>query len=301
MPEHRTQTLALWASLLTIVVWGANFSITKSVYPAATPAGFLFARYLLMSACAVALLLWRFGTQWPRVGRDDFIALLKLAVWGHVVHVSLVTFGIHWSTAFSSSLILACGPIWTLLILRWSGIERLGRAQVIGLGVALAGVALFLSDKLFAGTWRAGAGDLVLLAASSLFSYYTVAAKPLTERLGGVVVMTYALLLAAPLLVLGTLPWAVQVDWSVMSAWHWGGLLWATIVSAFIGWLVWAWVNAARGVGRTAPLMYLMPPVAGVIAWFATGERFTAIKVLGAIVTLAGVAIAQFVRRGRVA
>jgi drug/metabolite transporter (DMT)-like permease len=36
----------------------------------------------------------------------------------------MVTFGIHWSTAFSSSLILACGPMFTLLILRWFGIER---------------------------------------------------------------------------------------------------------------------------------------------------------------------------------
>jgi drug/metabolite transporter (DMT)-like permease len=52
-----------------------------------------------------------------------------------------------------------------------------------------------------------------------------------------------------------------------------------------------------RGVGRTAPLMYLMPPVAGVVAWLATDERFTAIKLLGAGVTLAGVALAQFAGR----
>ena len=25
-------------------------------------------------------------------------------------------------------------------------------------------------------------------------------------------------------------------------------------------WLAWGWVNAARGVARTAPLIYLMPP-----------------------------------------
>ena len=33
---------------------------------------------------------------------------------------------------------------------------------------------------------------------------------------------------------------------------------------------------------------------AGVIAWLATGERFTVVKLAGAAVTLAGVALAQF-------
>ena len=60
----------------------------------------------------------------------ELLALLKLGVAGHLLHVGLVTYGIHWSTAFSSSLILACGPIFTLLILRWMGVERLQRAQM---------------------------------------------------------------------------------------------------------------------------------------------------------------------------
>jgi drug/metabolite transporter (DMT)-like permease len=66
------------------------------------------------------------------------------------------------------------------------------------------------------------------------------------------------------------------------------------IISAFIGWIAWGWINAVRGVARTAPLMYLMPPVAGLVAWAVTGERYTGIKLGGAALTLAGVALAQF-------
>ena len=53
------------------------------------------------------------------------------------------------------------------------------------------------------------------------------------------------------------------------------------------------------GVARTAPLQYLMPVVAGVVAWWATGERFSAFKLGGATLTLAGVALAQFADRLR--
>ena len=285
---------ALWAALVLILIWGANFSVQKQVFNALSPGGFLFVRYLIMPLAASALLLRRYGTRWPKVPRADLLALLKLGIAGHVLHVGLVTFGIHWSTPFSSSLILACGPMFTLLILRWHGIERLTRGQIAGVALACAGVLTFLSDKLLGGHWQASGGDLTLLVAAAFFSYYTVAAKPLIERHGGVLVMTYATLLGSAPVVLLSLPAGLRVDWANVSAAIWVGLVYAVLISAFLGWLVWGWVNAVRGVARSAPLMYLMPPVAGLVAWALTGERYTGIKLAGAGLTLAGVAVAQF-------
>jgi len=285
---------ALWAALVLILVWGANFSVQKAIFQALSPGGFLFVRYLIMPVAATLLLCFRFGLRWPRVSRADAFALLRLGLVGHLLHVGMVTYGIHWSTAFSSSLILACGPVFTLLILHWHGHEALTRGSVAGVAVACVGVVVFLSDKLFGGHWQASAGDLVLLVAASFFSYYTVAAKPFIERLGGVTVMTYAVLFGSLPVVVLSLPAGLAVSWGEVSLAVWAGTFYAVIVSAFLGWLVWGWVNAVRGVGPTAPLMYLMPPVAGLVAWGLTGERYSAAKIAGAAITLAGVALAQF-------
>ena len=285
---------ALFAALVLILVWGANFTVQKAIFQALSPGGFLFVRYLIMPVAAAALLCFRFGLTWPRVSRADAWALLKLGLVGHLLHVGLVTYGIHWSTAFSSSLILACGPVFTLLILHWHGHEKLTRGSVAGVTVACLGVLVFMSDKLFGGHWQAGAGDLVLLVAASFFSYYTVASRPLIERLGGVTVMTYAVLLGSAPVVAFSLPAGLAVAWGQISPAIWAGTFYAVIVSAFLGWLVWGWVNGVRGVARTAPLMYLMPPVAGLLAWALTGERYSAVKIGGAALTLAGVAVAQF-------
>ncbi len=291
-PDRARQ--ALWAAVAMVAVWGSNFSVQKAVFTALSPGGFLFARYLMMPVAATALLLWRDGFKWPRVPRADLFALLKLGLAGHLLHVGLVTWGIHWSTAFSSSLILACGPVFTLLILRWQGVEQLTRGQVAGVAVACAGVLVFLSDKLFGGHWQASGGDLTLLVAASFFSYYTVSAKPLIERHGGVTVMAYATLLGSGPVVLLSLPAGLAVEWGEVSPMIWLGLCYAVLISAFLGWLVWGWVNAVRGVARSAPLMYLMPPVAGLVAWALTGERYTGAKLAGAALTLAGVAVAQY-------
>ena len=285
---------ALWLALGLIVVWGANFTVQKAIFNALSPGGFLFVRYLMMPVAAALLLCSRYGLRWPKVSRADAFALLRLGLVGHLLHVGLVTYGIHWSTAFSSSLILACGPIFTLFILHWHGHEKLTPGQVAGVAVACCGVLAFLSDKLFGGHWRAGGGDLVLLIAASFFSYYTVAAKPLIERLGGVTVMTYGVLFGSVPVVLLSLPAGLAVSWGDIGWAIWAGTFYAVIISAFLGWLAWGWINAVRGVARTAPLMYLMPPVAGLVAWALTGERYSTIKVAGAALTLAGVALAQF-------
>ena len=167
------------------------------------------------------------------------------------------------------------------------------------MALACTGVLIFLSDKLVGSQWAATGGDLMMLFSASLFSYYTVMSKPLIQRHGGVAVMAYATLAGSPLIVLFGLPAALDAPWGQMSALQWALLLWATLVSAFAGWLVWGWVNAQRGVARTAPMQYLMPLVAGGVAWWATGERFTLLKIGGAVLTLAGVALAQYAVRDR--
>ena len=194
--ESSRQRAALLLACALILVWGINFSVLKAVLSTLTPSGFLFIRYLIMPLCAAALLWQRYGRHWPRLPRADLWALLRLGLLGHLLHVGLVTFGIHWSTAFSSSLILACGPVFTLLLLRGLGVERLTRAQIVGVAIACIGVLIFLSDKLLGAQWRASGGDVILLLAAFFFSAYTVKAKPLIERHGAVLVMAYATLLA---------------------------------------------------------------------------------------------------------
>lgn len=290
---------SLAVGLAIVLAWGLNFPLQKALLTAMQPEGFLFLRFAVMPLLVIGLLLYRYRLAWPRVSRSDAWALARLGLLGQGLHLTLASYGVHWSTPFSSSVLLACGPVFTLLILRAFGLELLHRAQLAGMAVAAAGALLFMSDKLLAANWRASGGDLVLLVAAALFSYYTVAAKPLIERLGAVLVTCYAGLAASVPVLLYAWPTARHVAWSTVTPWLWLGAAVAVVGVGFVSWLAWGWVNAQRGVARTAPLIYLMPPVAGLSAWLSTGENFTAPKLLGAALTLAGVALAQFAPHAR--
>ena len=296
-PAHAVQQRALAAGLMLVVLWGASFTIQKIAYNGLGPGGFVFGRALLMAVCALGLLALRGRFRWPQLSRPEWRNLLTLTAVGPVAHILMVTYGIHWSTPFSSSLILACGPVFTLLLMRFGHGTRLHRQQVLGVALALAGVLVFMGDKLLGADWRAGGGDLLLLVAAALFSAYTVGIAPLIVRHGGVDVTCWTMVLACPALMLATAVPAWHAPFATAGATTWVAFFWAVLVSAFMGWMLWGWINAVRGVARTAPLMYLIPPVAGLVAWLTVGETFGVQKIIGAALALAGVAWAQWAPR----
>lgn len=289
-PRHR---LALVVALGLMLLWGSNYSVQKAVMAQIGPGALVFMRYLVTPACAVALLLWRYGWRWPRLERRDWLGLLGLAALGHIAHVNVMAQAMHLSTAFSSALISALGPMFTLLLVRVLHRQRFTRLQVGGVALAMVGVLVFLSDK-FALMRTQGLGDLLLLLAALLFSAHTVAASRLFNRHGAVLVMAYSTLLAMLPMLLINAPQALQVPWASLPASLWWGLLWSLAVASFAGWVAWGWLNDHLGVARTAPLLYLLPPVAGLISWIALGESFSALKIAGAVMAGVGVAAAQF-------
>jgi len=290
------QKWALVAGFALMTVWGVNFAVTKIVLAELGVGPFLFIRFLAMPLLGFVLLAAvtrrHFAKSWPR--REDLARFIACGLIGHTAHVSIVMWGINLSTAFSSSLVLTSSPLFTLLILALLGAERLRRRQVYGTLVAFAGIVVFLSDKFAAGFALAGIGDLALIFAASLFSLYTVIAKPLVARYGPLNLLCYSLLFGAPPVLLATLPAFLAAPLEAVPAGVWLGVFWAVAISSFIGWIAWAWVNAVRGIARSAPLQYLMPPIAGLVAWMTLGETFTWLKIAGAAIAMGGIAWAQF-------
>src|SRR5438067_5117086 len=224
-------------------VWGLNFAFTKYVLDAIGVAPFVFIRFLTMPLLALALLALVFRHRIARTlpRREDLPRFVACGLMGHAAHVGLVFWGINLSTAFSSALVLTSGPLFTLLILAVLGAERLRASQVAGTLVALIGIGVFLSDKFARGVSHAGMGDLVLLFAASLFSLYTVMARPITERYGPLIVLVYTLLFGAPLMLVLSAPSMIAADLGRLTPIVWIGLFWSIVLSSVLGWLVWAW------------------------------------------------------------
>ena len=287
---------SLVAAIATMLAWGMNFSFVKYVLDQVGVGALLFIRFTALPLLGVILVAvvfrGRMRGMLPR--REDWPRFIVCALIGHTVHIAAVMAGMSLSTAFSSSLVLMSGPIFTLMILAALGGERLHRSQLAGTAVAFCGIGVFLSDKFSGGLAAAGAGDLLLLVAALCFSLFTVIQQPLVQRYGPLAVLAYTLVLSAPPILVVTFPAFLATPASAYTPQVLVGLLWALVISSFFGWLTWTWINHVRGVARCAPFNYMMPPIAGFVAWLTLGETFTPLKLAGAAVTMAGVAWAQF-------
>ena len=226
------------------------------------------------------------------VAARDFATAEAIAAWLRSERVRVYTstdlIGVELGGAIKNVLAIATG------ISDGLGLGANARAALITRGLAeMRRLTAALGGKPETVMGLAGIGDLVLIFAASLFSLYTVIAKPLVTRYGPLNLLCYSLLFGAPPVVLATLPAFLAAPLHAVPAEAWFGVFWAVAVSSFIGWIAWAWVNAVRGIARSAPLQYLMPPIAGLVAWLTLGETFTWLKIAGAAIAMAGIAWAQ--------
>jgi drug/metabolite transporter (DMT)-like permease len=288
------QGRALAAGFAVVVFWAAAFSIQKAAYAAMGPGTYLFLRAVLMAVCAVAVLAWYKLPLWPALTPGEWRMFAVVTAVGSLLQTTLTTFGIHMSTPFSAAVITACGPVMTLVLLFILHGVRMRPPQMLGVAMAMGGVLLFMADKLLRADLRASFGDVMMLGAATCFSLYTILVTPLARRHGGMAVMCWTTLMATPVMLAGSLLPVLDSSLGSITPLIWLAFFWSVLVAAFLSWVLWNWVNAVRGVARTAPLLYLIPPVAGVIGWLFLGEALTTAKLVGGALAMGGVALAQW-------
>jgi drug/metabolite transporter (DMT)-like permease len=81
-------------------------------------------------------------------------------------------------------------------------------------------------------------------------------------------------------------------DVATWSAGAWFAAVWLSMVSTTFAFVIFFWAVRRFGPSLASIISYLAPPAGVVIAFLVLGERPSALQVLGALVILAGVAIA---------
>src|SRR5215217_3944777 len=130
------------AQLTVVMFWASTFVVAKAAFAEVSPLAFLFARFVNMVtlAFAVLLVLQRGAGRW--VERSDWGLFVLAGLTGYTLYQLGFILGLSRTSPFSSSLLIAMVPLFTVLILAVMG-EPTPLQGWVGLSVALVGVALF--------------------------------------------------------------------------------------------------------------------------------------------------------------
>ena len=272
--------------------WGASFAAAKPLVAALEPAFVSGVRYLAVALILFAVMAVR--RQSFAVEPRDLLRLFALGAFGFGLFQALWGFGLHYTTAAKSAILMATSPIFGALFARLRG-EPVGPLAWAGVLTAFAGVFLLMNDSLTEFRLAGGTllGDAIWLVNGALWALFTAASGPLVARLGALRTTAWAALFGAGLLTLATLPFALDDDWGRLGpadAWNFAFL---AIVAGAFAQLAYYGGLARLGLARTIAYMYLVPVFGVLIAVAALGESFSLVQGGGAALVLAGVALAQ--------
>jgi drug/metabolite transporter (DMT)-like permease len=275
--------------LVTVTLWALNFSVSKYVLENGfTPLTYSATRYGAAALIFLAIvLLWERTLQ---IGRRDF-AIVAGAVALLLANQLSFVFALDLSTATTVALLFGTLPIFTALIARLVGVERLGNRFWIAAVLSFGGVALVTagSDGGLSGNLL---GNVLAVLGAATWGGYSVALAPLMQRYSPFrlsAIFLFAVFLA--LLVLGSAQLGDQ-------EWQLGGLVWAAFAFAVVGPLVITnllWFTAIDRVGpsRAALFANLQPFLAAIIALLLLSERLTMLQVAGGLAIGAGIVFSR--------
>jgi len=247
----------------------------------------------LIAATLAGLLLWGRGERPP--ARRHWPGLAIVAV-GVVLGFPLCSaLALQHLPAAHGAVVIGLLPAATAVMAVLRAGERPPRAFWIGV---VAGVIAVLVFALVQGAGRPQAADLLLLASVVLGGLGYAEGGRLARELGGWRVICWALLLAAPFLVL---PVALSLPRSVtaISQGAWLGFAYVSCVSMFLGFFAWYRGLALGGVARIGQIQLLQPVLT--LGWSAAllGERVTPPTVLAALLVIGSATVSQRTRVAR--
>lgn len=276
--------------VITIVIWSINFTLTKYVLDHGfQPLAYSAVRFTTAALlfCAITFALERS----LRMRRRDLLFLFGAAVVGIWLNQLGFVYSLQYTTASTAALVFGTLPIFTMLIARLTGVERLSKRFVAAAGISFLGVALVAlgAHGEVAGSPK---GILLALLGSATWAVYSVAIAPLMRSYSPFRISALGLLMGAALILPTAAPQLATQDWDLEP------LVWGILVVSIIGPLVITnvlWFTAIDRVGPSRASLYanLQPFLGALFALLILNEKMTALQAVGGLAIAAGIALSR--------
>jgi len=274
---------AIIAGLGVIALWASAFPAIRVAAPALGVIGLSFIR-LTVAAVTLVLIATARRVRVPRP--RDLGWIVAAGFFGMTAYQLLLNQSELRVPAGTASIIVAAAPFVSVAVARVLFDERITLFTMMGSAVALGGVAIVCLARaglsLSASVW-------VVIAAMVVQGIYHPLQRPLLTKYTGLEVATYTMV-AGTIMTLPFVPfgWSALVD---SSAQGWISAVYLGLLPSALGFVLWGYVTARLPIAASTSLLYLVPPVAVLIAWVWLGEIPVPSELVGGVVVIAGVVL----------
>ena len=245
------------------------------------------------------------GKDQLRARKEEIKDLILFGIIGVAAVTSFYFFAIKYLFVSVALIIEFTASIWIALYLKF--VKKKHISPIMWLGIACAFFGLILVSQIWSGSTLHPLGVAVAFADAFALSYYFITAERLTQTRSSLSLMTWGIGVAA-------IFWAIILPWwsfpfeyltdsyslsgnlSGYNAPGWALLLWIIIIGTVIPYLLTVTGIRELSAGTSSVIGMIEPIFAGVIAWIILNEALSGIQLIGCVVVLFGIYLADKAR-----
>jgi DME family drug/metabolite transporter len=294
----RDRLLGALAVAAAASIWGTLGLFAKILYAQGVSFESLVAvRASVGWLAVIGFLLATQGARSLSVARRDLTFLLPLGLIGIGTFYLLYFYTVRESTIGTAAILLYSAPAFVVVLARLFLKEPLNAAKIFALLLTVGGIFLVAGAYDPANLEVSPKILLTGLLSGLTYGLYAIFGRPLAGHLSPAVILSYALAFGSALLVVAALPTLDTL--ACLPASSYALLLMLAVVHTTLAFALYTFGIRHLGAGRAAIVATIEPVVAGILGVTLLSEELTALKVLGALVVLAGAVLAQ-VKPGKV-
>lgn len=275
---------------VAVVFWGISFVATKAALSEVSPSTLIFVRFAIGAVVLLAIV-----RELPP--RRAWGALAVMGFVGVFVHQMLQAYALTMTSATNTGWLIGITPIWSAILSAIVLRERFGFWKIVGLLGGFFGALLVVTKGDFSprvlGT-PSTTGDLLIFISTINWALYTVLGHKTIRDLGPRRATSGSMLFGAAMLAPIFIMKRGWTEVPRLTATGWGALLFLAVCCSALGYLFWYGALERIEATRVAALLYAEPLVTFIAAALLLGERVSAVVVIGGVLVLASVLVAQY-------
>ncbi len=292
MPKAINQTLTVTlAAVAAMFFWGMSFIWSSIVFEYYEPITTIFLR-LGLSSIFLFLVLTLAG-RLQKISRQHYFLLLASAFFNPFLYFLGENFGLKFSSASISAVVIATIPLFTP-VAAWLLIrERISILNIIGILVSFGGIMIMLFRPDLSFSFEPKGMILLFLAVFSAV-IYSIFLKRLTEHYNPMNIIAWQNLIGTILFLPLFLVFdfghflEAQPDSRMFSA-----LISLAILASSMAYVLFTYTIKHLGVSRANVYSNLIPVITAVASYYILDEIFSTGKLIGMFIVLTGVFMTQ--------
>ena len=275
--------------LVTMVIWGSTFVVTKGINDQVQPFTLAFVRVAIGASVLLACALVRQarGGVHSRWSALPWGTMITMGLVGVVVYYAVFNYSLVYTSAAQGALVQSCIPAMTALVAVVWLREHASALRWTGIALSMAGVLIVFSGAAAQSGSASLLGNVLMFVSAVLWGVYTSMAKRVANY--DAIQVTAGIIGAGAVLLLPLALFEIAAEgMPKVNLGGWLGMAYLGAGASGVGYMMYS--AALKHVDASEAGVYTnLIPIVGVITGVMLGEPLSLRAIIGGIVVLVGV------------